>query len=160
MSRRIDATKSGTSPRRWAASIERSRPARTATSIVCSSQRRRAPVSGARERTSSSRVVRRRHAAPSSPSRTMRWMVASTPPVRPFRGMHGSASFGGGSLRAPFPSSTATSAKQPASSAARSQTADVRLLIASPAADGRRARAGAQEPRRPRRRRRRSARPA
>src|SRR5205823_94709 len=48
MSRRIDATKSGTSPRRWAASIERSRPARTATSIVWSSQRRRALPRGAR----------------------------------------------------------------------------------------------------------------
>ena len=85
---------------------------------MCSSQRRVTPKpEPPSESTSSSRVVCSRQAAPSRPSRTIRWIVVSIPPVRPSRGWHGSAIFGAGSSSAPLPSSTPTRAAPLRSSA-------------------------------------------
>ena len=118
----------GAPPRRRRAAAPRAgRP-----SIVCSSQCRGARPPPPSDRTSSSRVVCSRHAAPSRPSRTTRWTVASMPPCGPARGLQGLAIFGDGSLRAPLPSSTATSASPLTSNTARIRSAGVRRVTTPP----------------------------
>ena len=90
-------------PRASASSIDSSSPARTARSSVSRSHSTSRPSSGSIERTSSSRVVFSSQAAPSSPSRTIRWSVAWKPsPGNASRCSHGSATFDSPYVRAPL----------------------------------------------------------
>ena len=91
-SRRSAGLEAADQSRASASSIDSSRPERTARSSVSRSHSTSRPSSGSTERTSSSRVVFSSQAAPSSPSRTMRWIVASKP--SPGNGSRGSARVG------------------------------------------------------------------